>query len=239
METKKLDKLYQEAKNLSARRERGQSMRCIQKMLTFYALEFTQYKISLAPKFTRNPDVFEFEFYLFLCELRDHLVEVIDYSICCEARHYAYECRDSKASLPKKYLRGFGYGAERYRRSRDKNVKLLRQLIPDIKRRCELLKTVFMLNWEYGYGGPVWSRGCEGLKQLLAANSTQELILAIDHAYDLQHHNGLLFDKHNDYDLIVIPFEKLLDIKEQLDYSQLLNTGYLERKYVKTIQRQL
>lgn len=53
--------------------------------------------------------------------------------------------------------------------------------------------------WSSGYGGKPWAQIAEGCIMLLNVNSQGSKIVAIDHAYDLQHNNDFVFDKISTY----------------------------------------
>jgi hypothetical protein len=83
---------------------------------------------------------------------------------------------------------------------KDTNLKLLRAFKND---EYSLMKNVLFgfekFNWDDSYGGLVWANGVEAWFRLYNAKTYQEKVIAIDHAYDLQHHGGLLFNKHPDW----------------------------------------
>lgn len=59
--------------------------------------------------------------------------------------------------------------------------------------------------WEDGYGGESWSIICDAWLRLYRAipnrkNRYQDIIIAIDHIFDLEHNNGNVFEKLVDYD---------------------------------------
>lgn len=53
--------------------------------------------------------------------------------------------------------------------------------------------------WYNQYGGKPWAQIAEGCYMLLNASSQGSKIVAIDHAYDLQHNNDFVFDKLSTY----------------------------------------
>lgn len=53
--------------------------------------------------------------------------------------------------------------------------------------------------WNPSYGGPAWTRICEGWSKLNEARNNNELIIWIDHIYDLQHNTDTVFNKLESY----------------------------------------
>ena len=63
---------------------------------------------------------------------------------------------------------------------------------------CEVSENAFNeLSWSNQYGGPKWGNISKGLKFLIEAadKDLQTKIIAIDHAYDLQHNTDTVFNK--------------------------------------------
>lgn len=63
----------------------------------------------------------------------------------------------------------------------------------------ELAETFFYIfdkiHWGSGYGGKAWAEIAKTFKKLITSTSLQEKIVWIDHAYDLQHNTGTVFNK--------------------------------------------
>lgn len=53
--------------------------------------------------------------------------------------------------------------------------------------------------WESSYGGNPWAEGVRAWFMLYNAKTYQDKVIAIDHAYDLQHHGGVLFNKDDSW----------------------------------------
>ncbi len=49
------------------------------------------------------------------------------------------------------------------------------------------------------YGGSAWAQVCDAWTRLNQATSRPELMVAIDHVYDVQHNNGTVLNKINQY----------------------------------------
>ena len=54
------------------------------------------------------------------------------------------------------------------------------------------------IKWSASYGGPAWERICNGWLRL-ASSSEEDLIIWIDHVYDLQHNTNTVFNKLQSY----------------------------------------
>ena len=55
------------------------------------------------------------------------------------------------------------------------------------------------LNWSSSYGGKPWAMIAEGWLKLDRAKNYNDKVIAIDHAYDLQHNTGTVFNKLKSY----------------------------------------
>jgi len=53
--------------------------------------------------------------------------------------------------------------------------------------------------WEDGFGGPAWASIASGWLKLYNAEKMNEIIEAVDHVYDLEHNNDIVFDKMGKY----------------------------------------
>lgn len=60
-------------------------------------------------------------------------------------------------------------------------------------------KMFLQLNWPASYGGKPWANICSGWLRLYNARSENELTVAIDHIYDLQHNTDTVFNKLKSY----------------------------------------
>lgn len=54
-------------------------------------------------------------------------------------------------------------------------------------------------DWEDQYGDIAWANICEAWLRLYNSNSENDIIVAIDHIIDLQHNNGVMFNKIKDW----------------------------------------
>lgn len=89
--------------------------------------------------------------------------------------------------------------------NRSRSVKILKSLF-DKSEMCDLMSIISkcfnQYKWETYYGGKKWGMGADGWFLLNDAKSLKRKIVAIDHAYDLQHNTGLLFNKDLRYENI-------------------------------------
>ena len=72
------------------------------------------------------------------------------------------------------------------------------------------------------FGGDNWIKICDGLLKLNSASGTMEMVMYIDHIYDLQHNNGSIFDKSE-------RFEKNGShswVKKALDFKKYANNPW-------------
>ena len=66
----------------------------------------------------------------------------------------------------------------------------------------KLMEELFLnADWESGYGGKAWADICKGWTRLYNAHSDGDLIVAIDHIYDLQHNSDTVFNKVQSYEI--------------------------------------
>jgi hypothetical protein len=67
--------------------------------------------------------------------------------------------------------------------------------------------------WDSYYGGKKWADGVNAWFRLYNAKSLKDKIVAIDHAYDLQHNTGLLFNKVDSYHKVESRLQRYLNKK--------------------------
>ncbi len=80
-----------------------------------------------------------------------------------------------------------------------------------------ICKDAFNAKWaSMSFGGSSWAKICNGWLKLKAAKGKNELLLWIDHLYDLQHNTGTVLNKMKEY-AIDGDFEW---IKQALDYKR-------------------
>jgi len=159
--------------------------------------------------------------------LRNHMLEMVGYSICCELRHvYNYGWLTPAA---KELLRGAAGIGRNPVTVRD-NILILLGVYPDLidlyqeyddyKRpprtevaNCtegwtELPGTVAAaqkifdgsyFTWEDEFGGKPWADACAVWLKLYQAHSRGDMYVYIDKIYDLQHNNGAVLDKNPEY----------------------------------------
>jgi hypothetical protein len=111
----------------------------------------------------------------------------------------------------------------------DKNYKAaniaISKLVPAKMTPEDFIRTVeyiFSLDfvWPKSYGGKAWVRICKGWQHLATSKTLNDMMIWIDHCYDLQHNTGSIFIKlkeyyNNDsaYDWINYALDKKRDLK--------------------------
>lgn len=173
------------------------------RIYTFYALELMHSHMSNTEsvKWCNQSDIdaLEMELHLFTEKLRDHLLEIVGYSVCCEVRHtYVESSYASNKHLFTKseqniinYIHGLNRGG---------SYESLCRTIPQPKDRIQFCLKAFNLKWEPAYGGEKWAEGCRAWLKLYEAKTLPDMVFWIDRVYDLQHNSGVLFNKHQDYE---------------------------------------
>ena len=82
----------------------------------------------------------------------------------------------------------------------DSHTAAIKAAGDDPKKFVEIASSVYhSLDWQEGYGGKAWGYIADGWLKLDAAKDLDEMATYIDHAYDLQHNNGTVFDKIRSY----------------------------------------
>jgi hypothetical protein len=86
----------------------------------------------------------------------------------------------------------------------------------------QMCKSIFdSWSWDESYGGEAWSDICTGWLSLNNASSKNDMAVAIDHIYDLQHNNDTVFDK------VMLYYKEGYDwIKKALDFKANLRSRY-------------
>lgn len=70
-----------------------------------------------------------------------------------------------------------------------------------LRSTINLAKKVFdetLFDWNDGYGGELWQKGCEAWLKLDSANTISEKIIRLDTIFSMIHNNGCIFDKYED-----------------------------------------
>lgn len=149
--------------------------------------------------------------------LKKEMLEAVFWSICCELRHVWTQSDIGNRSeleslnLPQSFL-DFLKSAELVYRDVD-NSPLNRQQSYDIAVKSIKnskhswaqfvigARTIFskIIRWEVDYGGPAWENICLGWLRLYNSTKKEEIYVAIDHIYDLQHNNDSVFNKVSRY----------------------------------------
>ena len=100
----------------------------------------------------------------------------------------------------------------------DQRAKIFKEGGYSPEKLYKFAKKVFNLDWYGGYGGKKWKQIAEGLERLIDSKSLGDKMVAIDHAYDLQHNNDTVFNKvkkfakHGSYSWL----KRALDLKAKI-----------------------
>lgn len=117
-----------------------------------------------------------------------------------------------------------------------KAAEIAESCFPNIDSFIRVAKIVFLkADWMENYGGPNWANITGAYIKLKYASGKNQLIIAIDHVYDLQHNTGTIFTKNPNYakeskvtvksGLFGEPFRKKLEpnytwIQKALDFKR-------------------
>ena len=107
----------------------------------------------------------------------------------------------SKELLPESQRTRISKGSRReYQLSNMAIRKAMEETNTNIEQLSNIAENLFRKgNWAYKYGGEPWGDISEGLRRIHKAESLEEIISAIDNAYDLQHNTNTVFDKIQKY----------------------------------------
>lgn len=93
-------------------------------------------------------------------------------------------------------LEGSGNSGNDYKRS----YKAMLKTTDDLRKIVNLCDFLFENSrWNLSYGGSAWSGICKGWHRLENSKSKNDLIVSIDHVYDLQHNTNTVFNKLQNY----------------------------------------
>jgi hypothetical protein len=100
-------------------------------------------------------------------------------------------------------------------------LDLIKNHFSNVDEFMGVAKTLFLkADWNEGYGGSNWAKIVDGYFRLKSATNINSLIVAIDHVYDLQHNNGSIFTKVEDYGKELERGRSFGWIKQALDYKR-------------------
>ena len=149
-----------------------------------------------------------------LSAVRKELLSAVFYSICAEFRHIWKRTSVSltekwmKKNMPRKFAQVFSKikGSMHVHRHAEYNeaYKLTKEAMAasgmDEEDFVRMAKSAFeKLEWVAGWGDEAWAAICDGWLRLYKASNTSDLIVAIDHVYDLQHNSDTVFNKVDAY----------------------------------------
>lgn len=236
----------------------------IKKIYTFYALEliYSSMKYGMTNKWHSQEEIDQIEIVLlqYATKLKQHLLDIIEYSVMCEARHtkdqsdYShYDMEEGAKPDPKDlFTKRERFIISRIRTSqRYDAVKEFKLRVRGSKNRVKLaLKCFTAYKWNTDYGGKAWAEGCRAWLALYNATNLEDILFCIDRAYDLQHNNGVLFNKHKDYEKIEDYIHKALTKKRyakdvyDVAFHRTFANPYVERmhwnvlpRYKKTVRK--
>jgi len=158
-------------------------------------------------------------------EFVDFLNELIVIMNPTSDEYDSYTSFDSRDS---RYVE-LGGGSYKNDVSASRVLKIAKKSFSDMNVFMSVAKTLFTkADWNESYGGSKWAAIVDGYFRLKSATNMNSLIVAIDHVYDLQHNNGSIFTKIQNYgkdsgkDFTWI--KKALDFKRDVkSASELLN----------------
>jgi hypothetical protein len=117
-----------------------------------------------------------------------------------------------------------------------KAAEIAEQCFTNIDSFIRIAKIIFLkADWMENYGGDNWANITSAYTRLKYASGKNQLIIAIDHVYDLQHNTGTIFTKNPEYakqskiiarkGLFGEPFRKTLEpnytwIQKALDFKR-------------------
>lgn len=128
---------------------------------------------------------------------------------------------DSRQTYPTKKAQNFGY-----QKNPSGNVVLLiaKKHFSNIDSFMSVAKFLFLnADWSEYYGGKSWANIVDSYFKLKSAASKNQLIMAIDHVYDLQHNTGTIFTKNPNYAKKTTVIDRNGNKSEKLDYNWIKN----------------
>lgn len=79
-------------------------------------------------------------------------------------------------------------------------ANMVKEHFPEIDSFMMIAKFLFLhADWSENYGGKNWANIVDAYFKLKNSSNKNQLIVAIDHVYDLQHNTGTIFTKDSDY----------------------------------------
>lgn len=99
--------------------------------------------------------------------------------------------REPKSAIPK---------SEAYKRSYQAAIRAIKDTNSTPYEFVQLCEYAFKnLSWAASYGGKNWAAICAGYRLLVDSKSKDQVSVAIDHAYDLEHNTGAALNKVKDF----------------------------------------
>lgn len=168
--------------------------------------------VSFLPQKHENPELrYTFLEALDTCvsNLKEHMLKALKWSLSCEIAHtdgdsvYHNEERLSKGAFA--FYERYYYNVRKLRsdteESSNKAVNQAQKKLgisdSNLFRYMEEIYT--KTYWMTGFGGKAWAQIAKAAYKLVESTTLMEDVIYIDHAYDLQHNTGSVFDKVKEY----------------------------------------
>jgi hypothetical protein len=128
--------------------------------------------------------------------------------------------KKSRRKDPLSDYRVMSYGSFQKNPSGHVVSEIAKKSFTDIDAFVRIAKFLFLkADWSENYGGQNWANIVDGYFKLKSATNKNQLIIAIDHVYDLQHNTGTIFTKNSDYAKKTRVISSTGAESERLDYS--------------------
>jgi hypothetical protein len=125
------------------------------------------------------------------------------------------------------HKRSFGHNDSGVKFQRDIDSKSVLEIAMKYFKEHAFMKIAKILflkaDWNESYGGKNWAQIADAYGKLYYANNKNQLMVAIDHVYDLQHNNGSIFTKNSDYAKKTTVISSMGYKSERLDYGWIQN----------------
>jgi hypothetical protein len=157
--------------------------------------------------------------------LKQHLLDCLFYSTCCEVRHFFYNFDNNERKNYKNNNKEFyefisKLEEEKEEITRESAFNYFKDSGISPYKLVSEFKKIFELNgWNRQYGGEPWANICKAYIDLYNAKSFNQQLIQIDHVYDLQHNTGFALNKVEDY-------SNNYEIKNILDHKRYIKSLY-------------
>lgn len=166
-------------------------------------------------------------------ELEEIFLAYFLFAVCSELKH-----KSSIMSPREKIGNIVGNFLENIPKNEKEILKFLEKNVPTCKDAMSFFEMVNVafgkLKWEPGFGGKKWERISNTAHMRLSGEL--DAVMFVDSAFDIQHHNGHIFDKHDSLNCNDEELNKLLAVKRDCTLSK---TEKLIRKFASSYVRKL